>query len=59
MKIQKIEQLELNLFQPKEKLYKCQNCGKMEKRLFQKNFCRACLNQEFKRFTKLIDSVRK
>ncbi len=59
MKKQKHVQLELNLSHSTEKLYKCQNCGKMEKRLFQKNFCRACLQLEFKSFTKIIDSVRK
>ena len=60
MKLQEIEQLEFKMSPNKEnELYKCNSCGKLEKKLYQKNICKSCLIKEFKLYIKIIDSVRK
>lgn len=60
MKLYQAEQLEFNMIETKiNKLSKCNNCGKLEKVLYQKNFCRTCLASEFKLYIKIIDSVRR
>jgi Zn finger protein HypA/HybF involved in hydrogenase expression len=60
MKLLQAEQLEFNMIETKiNKLIKCNNCGKLEKVLYQKNFCRTCLSSEFKLYIKIIDSVRR
>lgn len=42
-----------------EIFYTCNWCKKKVSKVYQQGVCKVCLTQEFKRFVKIIDSVRK